>query len=43
MLEELHILLASVEQVMKVFRDIPRIGFKNGKKFEESSYKLKFT
>ena len=30
-LEELHILLAPDEQDKKVFTDIPRIGFKNGK------------
>ena len=31
LLEELHILLAPDEQHRKVFTDIPRIGFKNGK------------
>ena len=30
-LEDLHILLAPDEQCRKVFRDIPSIGFKNGK------------
>ena len=30
-LEELHILLAPDEQHSKVFTEIPRIGFKNGK------------
>ena len=30
-LEELHILFAPDEQHRKVFTDIPRIGFKNGK------------
>ena len=34
-LEELHILLAPDEQHSKVFTDIPRMGFKNGKSFKD--------
>ena len=34
-LEELHILLAPDEQHRKVFTDIPRIGFKNGKSLKD--------
>ena len=34
-LEELHILLAPDEQHQKVFTDIPRIGFKNGKSLKD--------
>ena len=34
-LEELHILLAPDEQHRKVFTDIPRIGFKNGKNLKD--------
>ena len=33
--EELHILLAPDEQHRKIFTDIPRIGFKNGKSFKD--------
>ena len=33
--EELHILLAPDEQHSKVFTDIPRIGFKNGKSLKD--------
>ena len=34
-LEELHVLLAPDEQHRKVFTDIPRIGFKNGKSLKD--------
>ena len=34
-LEGLHILLARDEQHRKVFTDIPRIGFKNGKSLKD--------
>ena len=34
-LEELHILFAPDEQHRKVFTDIPRIGFKNGKSLKD--------
>ena len=34
-LEELHILLAPVEQHRKVFIDIPVIGFKNAKSLKD--------
>ena len=34
-LEELHILLAPDEQHQKVFTDIPRISFKNGKSLKD--------
>ena len=35
LLEELHILLAPEEQHRKVFPDIRRIGFKNGKSLRD--------
>ena len=35
LLEELHIFLAPDEQNRKVFTDIPRIGFKNGKSLKD--------
>ena len=34
-LEELHILLVPDEQHRKVFTNIPRIGFKNGKSLKD--------
>ena len=34
-LEELYILLAPDEQYRKVFTDIPRIGFKNGRSLKD--------
>ena len=34
-LEELHILLAPDKQHRKVFTDIPRIGFKNGRSLKD--------
>ena len=38
-LEELDILLAPDEQHRKVFIDIPRIGFKNGKSLKDHPIK----
>ena len=40
LLEELHILLAPDEQHRKVFTDIPRIGFKNGKSLKDHLVRL---